>query len=293
MNLRHLRIFIAVVECGSMHKAASQLYISQPSISQAIAELEAHYGVRLFDRLSQKLYLTPQGQTLLPKARQVLDAFDNLDLSMKDTAQQQQPRIGGTISVGIFLLGQLLDRLNAQMPGLQPIVSVYNTATIEEMLRSNQLDMAVVEGIINGCDMIQTPFFQDELVLFVGPGHPLFHQKQISLRDLNGLAFISREPESNERNRYEQLLARHHIQLQQVWTSTNTEVIKNAVLKGRGLGLLSHYVIRQEVEQGKLRILPVEGMRLLRDIRLVYHKDKFLSPALEAFVHVCTTFHRQ
>ena len=104
MNIRHLKIFVTVVETNSMNKAAKQLYIAQPTVSQAIKELEEYYGVALFERLNQKLFITESGKKLLPLARHVVEAFDTLDVIMKNVGEHPTITIGGSVSVGTALM---------------------------------------------------------------------------------------------------------------------------------------------------------------------------------------------
>ena len=115
MTIRHLRIFLTVVECGAMRRAAEKLYISQPSVSQSIQELEKHYNAKLFDRLSQKLYLTESGERLLPYARQIIDLIDNVELIMRNLEASPRIRIGASVSVGTHLINNILDVFEAKL----------------------------------------------------------------------------------------------------------------------------------------------------------------------------------
>ena len=74
------------------------------------------------------------------------------------------------------------------------------------------------------------------------------------------------------------------------WTCTNTEAIKNAVMDGQGLAVLSKRLVERDFEQGRLCILSIQGIRLLRSFTLIYHKNKFLSPPLKAFVQACEEY---
>ena len=109
MTLRHLTIFAAVVDAGGMNKAAKVLHLSQPSISQAVAELEQHYGVKLFERLSQRLYLTKDGELLLSFARHILDSYQQMEATMNQKTEKTQIEIGCSISVGTCLINGILD----------------------------------------------------------------------------------------------------------------------------------------------------------------------------------------
>ena len=90
MTIRHLRIFITVAECKKMNLAAKKLYISQPTVSQSIRELEEHYGVKLFERLSKKLFITDAGKYLLFRAKNLVEQYDALEMSMKENYQNQE-----------------------------------------------------------------------------------------------------------------------------------------------------------------------------------------------------------
>ena len=109
MTIRHLKIFIAVAETGKMSLAAKKLYLAQPTISQAIHELEEHYHTQLFDRLSKRLYITDAGQELLSLARNAVRSFDDLELRMENYTRTEHFRIGATVTVGSCLLPSLLE----------------------------------------------------------------------------------------------------------------------------------------------------------------------------------------
>lgn len=100
MTIRHLRIFAAVVDCGTMHAAAQKLYLSQPTITQAVKELEEHYGCLLFERYGRRLMITPAGQELLGHARELLGVYERMEQSMKQQAGQKLLRIGATVILG-------------------------------------------------------------------------------------------------------------------------------------------------------------------------------------------------
>ena len=108
MTIRHLRIFIEVVKNGNMSAAASKLFISQPTVSQAIRELEEHYGVLLFDRLNRRLYITDAGKRLFSYAKSVVKQFDDLEERMLNINKKGRIKIGSTITIGECLLSDVL-----------------------------------------------------------------------------------------------------------------------------------------------------------------------------------------
>lgn len=288
MTIRHFKIFIAVVECGKMRRAAEKLYISQPAVSQAIQELEEHYQVKLFERLSQKLLITEMGELLLVYARQAVELFENTEQVMKNAGEVSRIRLGTSVSVGTSLLNDLLDQYEENYGTLDTSVIIHNTQTIEGLIRSCRLDLGIVEGFVIDKDMRQIPICEDELVLVAGRPHPLYQKEKITFEELKNEILISREEASVNRNQYEQLLLERNISMQKKWTCTNSEAIKNAVEHGRGLAILSRMIINAEVEEGILKVLQLEDIHVRRQIHLIYHKDKFLSKPLKQFITICS-----
>ena len=284
MTIRHYRIFVTVAECKNMHKAADLLHISQPSISQAIKDLESFYHVQLFNRLSQKIYLTETGEQILPYAKHALDTFDTLDLAMKNAGRQKLLRVGASISVGTTILLDIIDKFQKEFPEVEVQVMVNNTAHIEKAILDSELDIAIVEAEIQDTNFIKEKLCTDELVLLAGKQHPFFSKQEIALEELNGQVLLSREEESSKRNQFEQLLNHSGIQIERRWRCNNTETIKQAAIRGRGLAILSDLLVKKELDSGELRVLPVKGVHIERDIQIVYHKDKYVLDTMGDFI---------
>lgn len=289
MTIRHLQIFVAVADCGKMRAAADRLHISQPSVSQAVRELETYYNVKLFERLSQRIYITETGRKLLPYARHIIDSFENMEGFLNDTSAGNMIRVGGSVSVGTRLLPSLIKRLEEVVPGIDVRVVVDNTAAIEGMIQRSELDIAVVEGIVRSGELVKKDVCDDELMLVVGPEHELFDHPDITLGGLTGHALISRETGSVERNQFEQFLLEHEIRMKNKWSCSNTETIKKAVMNGEGIAILSRLVIEKEIARGEVHALNVENIQMKRKIKLIYHKNKFISQSMERFIEICAS----
>ena len=290
MTIRHLEIFIAVADCGKMSLAAEQLFISQPSVSQAISDIETYYGVKLFERLSRKIYITENGEKLLKYARHIVSTFKDMESEMKKTGHDICLKIGATVTVGTCILCPIIKIFERKNPGVSTKVTINNTSEIESMILNSTLDIAIVEGEILNKDIIKVPIYQDELVLICGAHHPLAKMDKITLEQLNDHDFIAREQGSRDRNIFEQFLKEKGISVNVKWTSTNTEAIKNAVVAGYGLAILSSTMIIKELYHGTLKVIPVDEIQIKRDICMVYHKDKFISEYMQRFIEVCTTY---
>ena len=288
MTIRHLQIFVAVADCGKMRAAAERLHISQPSVSQAVRELESYYNIKLFERLSQRIYITETGKKLLPYARHIIDSFETMEGFINDTSSGNVIRVGGSVSVGTRLLPPMIKSLENEVPDVDVCVIVDNTAAIEGKIQRSELDIAVVEGIVRSDELVKKDIYDDELVLVVGPEHELFNHPGIKLKELTKHALISRESGSVERNQFEQFLLEHDIKMKNKWSCSNTETIKKAVLNGEGIAILSRMVIEKEIAAGEVRVLNVENTRMKRKIKLIYHKIKYISQSMKQFIDICT-----
>ena len=287
MTIRHLKIFLTVAECGKMRKAAEILYISQPSVSQAIRELETHYNVKLFERLSQKLHLTYEGNLLLSHARHIVDAFENMELDIKNAGKSSKVRIGASVSVGTSLIHRIINKLNSN---IDVFVTINNTSEIESMILKSELDIGIVEGTIESNDIISIPICTDELVMIAGRKHHFFDNNSLQLKDLDGENIISRESGSADRNQFEQFLNENNIHMVKKWTCTNTEAIKNAVIEGDGIAIISKMLIEKECSNNTLKILNFNDLHITRKIKLAYHKNKYLNPALNEIIDLCLNY---
>ena len=168
MTIRYLTIFLAVAEYGTMSAAAEHLYLSQPTISQAIRELEKHYNGLLFERLGKKLYLTDRGTLLLPQARELVNRFTEVEELMLNQGQTSILKLGSTLTVGTCLTPTVMLKLEESTPGLEVHSYVSNTLEIEQKLLKSELDAAVVEGEIQSPDLVVIPIIDDCLVLAAG-----------------------------------------------------------------------------------------------------------------------------
>ena len=130
MTIRHLKIFTTVADEGGMSAAAKKLHISQPSVSQAVAELEHYYGIRLFERLSQKIYLTEEGALMLSFSRHILDSFDQMEETLHQASGSVSVCVGCSVTVGTCLIQDILERARAKKPELSVRVVVNNSSDI-------------------------------------------------------------------------------------------------------------------------------------------------------------------
>ena len=296
MTIRHLKIFIAVAETGSMSAAANRLYLTQPTVSQTVRELEEHYHVKLFERLHKKLFITEEGRELLNLALMTVGNFDNLELSMQRFQERIPLRVGASLTVGTCLMSSVISDMERDYPRLDIYSFVSNTAEIEQKLLRRELDAAVVEGIIESPELTAIPIVEDSLVLVCGKNHEFYSKNVVYASELEGQRFAIREKGSGTRKLFEQYLSAHNIHIQTVWEANCPRTIMNAVICNNALAVMSQRLVTHESLQGSVKVFRYETGEWDRHFKLVYLKNtsdtkkqadgKFLSPGIQSLTNV-------
>ena len=292
MTIRHLKIFIQVAETGKMSAAAKNCYISQPTVSQAIHELEEYYGVLLFERLSRRLYITESGKKLLTYARETVRSFELLEEDMRKDPMVDNMNIGARITVGNSLLSQIISQLQTLKPELELYTQVGNTTEIQENLLNSSLDIALVEGMITHQDLVSIPVVEDFLVLACSPSHPFASRKTITFRELNNQPFALREPGSGTRELFARTLQSSGIHIKIACEANTPQAIRNMVMYNNCLTVISIRLIDDEVRNGKIHVIRNSTREWDRSFFLVTHKNKTFTPAMQLLRELSGQFPR-
>lgn len=282
-TIRQLEAFIATAECKKMSEAAKQLYISQPTISQIISELEKEYDTRLFERHAKELRITPAGQLLLENARQIIAIQENLKQNMKTIHAQRPLRIGATMTVGSNIMAKIISNMNHLYPDITTYVNITNTNNIEQLLLHNELDIALVEGIITNNEIISNPTLVDKLCIICGREHPFAGRSVILPEDLHNQNFILREKGSGTRAIFEHLMETRHIPYKVLWESNSTPAIIDAVSCNLGLGFVSERCILEKASRGIIHPCPVQEINLDRFFYLSYSRSHPITSQMQDF----------
>lgn len=287
MTLKHMKIFVTVCQCNSVTAAADKLFIAQPSVSLAIRELEEYYGIKLFDRISRKLYITEAGKKLLDYAVHIVSLFDVMEKEMRNWDTLGILRIGSSITIGNFLLTDYIKLFRESHPFMKVQVIIENSVDIENRIMANDIDFGLIEGITHNSQIESETFMEDELVLICGPAHPLSTAGQADITSLPSYDFIMREKGSGGRELFESSMLIHGIDIKPVWESVSTRAIVKAVSEGLGLSVLPYQLIKQDLEEGKVIHVKVEGLTLKRFYSFIYHKNKMHTKSAKDFMELC------
>ena len=281
MTFRYLRIFEAVCRHMSITRAAQELYLSQPSVSLAIGELEKKYEVRLFDRIGKKLYLTPAGEELLGYARPLLSQIDDMEQHLRSGARKSILRVGVSMTVGSCLLPACAEQLAGDYPDIRVEALVERTSLIEQKVLENELDIGFVEGLPKAPQLIISPFAEDELAVVCAPDSALLRRGAIRCADLASIPLLLREKGSGTRAVVDNLTDMQGVTLKPLWESMSTLALISGAKRGLGAAILPLRIVQKDLDRGELAILPVEDVQWKRQFFRIQHRNKILDEPAE------------
>ena len=289
LDLRKLEVFYWVAELKSFSQAAELLSLRQPTVSAHVQELEQLVKGELLYRIRGRVSLTPLGQLLYERAKNLL-AFKREAVAAVEQfhgSPSGELWVGGSNNPGEYLLPQRLGAFVKKYPGIKPILRIGDSASIVEDLLDGKVELGFV-GIKNKDDrLVFEKVWDDEMVLAVPQNHPWTRRKFIHLSELRGQKFISRERGSGTMDSFRRLLRKSGHSpdslLKIVMELGSTEAIKEAIMAGHGLSILSRISIRHELADGSLVEVPIRGFKMERDFYVVYHRARPLHPNAQAF----------
>jgi LysR family transcriptional regulator, low CO2-responsive transcriptional regulator len=284
LTLRQLQIFEAVARHLSYSRAAEELYLTQPAVSMQVKQLEENVGMALFEQLGKKIYLTEAGQEMRKHSHTVITQIKEATEALETLKGVDRGRLNiAVVSTAKYFAPQLLATFCRQFPGVKLELSVNNREVVLQMLADNATDLAIMGRPPEGLDAVAEAFAYQPHVMIAAPEHTLARARQIPLIELAKEAFIVREPGSGTRGAMERLFAAHRIEINPTLQMSSNETIKQAVMAGMGISFLSLHTIGLELEAGRLVVLDVEGLPVLRRWYLTHRQGKRLSPTAQAF----------
>jgi DNA-binding transcriptional LysR family regulator len=286
MNQIHLAAFLAVAETGSFVRGARRLMVGQPAVSSHVADLEMSLKVALFERLPRGVRLTEAGTVLLGYARQMAAMENEAEQAVANLrgVARGRLRIGASTTVGAYLMPPIIARFKRQYPGVELVLDVGNAAETQKRLLDAALDFSATEGFVESPALSAEKIFQDQLLAIAPPDHPLLRKSVVTAKMLEATMFLLREPGSGTREVVERALEKKRIVLQQSMSIGSTEAIKQAVIAGLGVAIVSGMTIQRELVTGALRVISISDLQIDRPILLTTVKGRPLSSATNAFL---------
>ncbi len=289
MDIRLLKTFICVAELGGFTKAANFLGYSQSTISFQIKEVEDELGGKLFERINHTVALTDQGRAVLRYAHQIDHLTQEMGEAMKAEKQVEgHIRMATADSLCHSLLGEQFLEFRRAYPGVTFKIITADTKEIARLLNHNEVDFVMTldnhiynaEYIIVKEEKIQTHFV-------AAPSNPLARAKMLRIWDLLDQPFLLTEYGMSYRRLMDEKLAEESLEIFPVLESGDVRELCRLVEAGAGVSFLPDYVTEEGVRAGKMIYLPVENFEIVVWKQLLYHRDKWLFPAMRAAIDYC------
>lgn len=266
-----LKVFRAVAEQLNFHKAAEQLFLTQPAVTLQIKALESDLGVRLFDRASGRVSLTRQGSILLEYANKLAAMVSEAErrLSCKDSKVSGELSLGVSTTIAQYVLARLLRAFIADYPNIDLTLHSGNTRQIVQLLLDGKVSVGLIEGPARDRGVRSEPFMEDELVPITAVDAPM---DNLSCTEFLQSTLLIREQGSGSRQVVETALKKAGLRLKafkKVMTLDSTEAIKSAVEVGHGMGFVSRWAISKELQLGTLKVVEVKGLKVTRHFSLI------------------------
>lgn len=287
MTNRHLNIFLAVYQTGSVTRAAEKLYMTQPAVTRAIKELEHYYGVLLFERINQRLSVTEAGRQFYAYALHIIDSFDQMEKKMRNWDELGVIRVGASVTLGSMLLPKVLKAFQKSHAQITIKATVTNGTKLQSKLADNELDFALIEGGVAGENLICEEFTEDRLILLLPPNSELLQRETICLADLKEYPLVLRENESVSRILLNHIFALHNLSIEPFMESVSVHAIIQAVHEGIGISFLPERLVHYGVASGFIATKPVADEEFMRKNYIVRHKNKLLTSTARDFIALC------
>jgi DNA-binding transcriptional LysR family regulator len=286
MEIRQIEIFAALAEELNFTRTAERVHTVQSNVTAQIRALEEELGTPLFDRFPRNVILTEAGRRFLPYAERMLAAMEQGQRAVRFGQEPAGPlRIGTPESVLTYRLSRVLQSFRERYPKVELIFRPELSLSLAESLDPNRFDLAVT--IVEKVDQERFHSLRlrtEKILLLAGAEHPLGSHKSVRPQDLGGQALLLTEAGCSYRVPLDRALTALRIRPESITEFSSVEAIKHCMMAGMGIGLLPEIVVAKELKEGKLQALRWLGPEMSMATHILWHKDKWISPAMDAFV---------
>ncbi len=284
LTLRQLQIFVVAARHLSYARAAEELHLTPPAVSMQLKQLEDNVGLPLFERIGRGVALTGAGELLVHHALRILGEIKDAEASLLSLAGGESGQISvGLVSTAKYFMPRLLAKFAQSHPGIDVQFTVGNREMLLQKLQDNAIDLAIMGRIPLEIDAHSEALACHPYVLVAPADHPLRDASSFSLHELRRETFLLREEGSGSRRVAEEMFKHHLFSPARAISMGSNETIKQAVMAGMGISLLSLHTLPLELKTGEVCILDVEGTPIPRTWYVVHMNAKRLLPAGASF----------
>ncbi len=287
MNLKKLEILMLIDKHKKITKVAEILDMKQPTVTFHMKTLEKEFGIPLFQNKSRNILLTEAGKALLHYARKMkaLEIEANRVVDEYHTLKKGHLTIGASSVPATYLIPKLMGDFKKAYPAISLSLIVKTAPAIHNMLSEHAIDIGVIAyNPIEAMDLEYKKLCEDQLLLVYSPENRLSQIDQVTLNDIEREAFILHSSESTTRSMTDEWAKNVRIHITPMMELGSTEAIKQVLMSGIGVSILSKTAVKQEIHSGDLLYHTLPGHVPERHIYLLYHKERYLSPLMKKFI---------
>ncbi|UCF75110.1 MAG: LysR family transcriptional regulator [Betaproteobacteria bacterium] len=284
-TLTQLSVFEAVARLGNYTRAAEELYLAQPTVSVQIKKLTETVGVQLLEQIGKSVHLTEAGRELHRACHEIFQQLIDVEDRLADIRGLKSGRLRLAVSTtGKYFAPRLLAAFVHEHPGIEVSLQIHHRETLIERMAANADDLYIFANPPTTKEVVTQAILPNPMTVFARADHPLAGERRIPFSRFAEEPFLMREPGSGTRMVAQQVFARHGIAPKVRMELSTNEAIKQAVLAGLGVSIMSRYTLGLDTEQNDLATLDVEGFPLEGQWYLVYPAGKQPSAVTEAFM---------
>jgi DNA-binding transcriptional LysR family regulator len=285
-----LQIFEAIAQHGSFTRAAEELFLTQPTVSQQMKQLTKAIGVPLYEQIGKRIYLTDAGKAVLEVGRDISQRFNDLEMTLANIKGLKQGNLKlAAITTAKYFVPRILGTFRQRYPGISISLQIANRQQILDRLADNLDDLYFIGQPPEDLEINLRHFLDNPLVVIAPRNHPLAQEKLISLERLAEEPLIMRESGSGTRMAVEGFFAENRLKMRVEMEIGSNEAIKQAIVGGLGLSILSRHSLALEGPQGPLVVLDVEGFPIQKHWYVIYPRSKQLSIVAQTFLDYLLT----
>ncbi|HEY8389992.1 MAG TPA: LysR family transcriptional regulator [Clostridia bacterium] len=272
-----LYTLLAVVKYNSFTRAAEQLSLTQPAVTQHIKQLEKELNIKIFNRAENEIKPTKEGEIVIKYAKRNIALYERMKQSLLDEKRfVRRLTVGITHTAESNAVAEVLGRYSSENPGTIITIITDSINNLYSMLKNYEIDLAVVEGKIQDPNINTLLLDTDSLMLVVSNNNPLAKKSMVTINELKKQPLILRRPSSGTRNLFVAHLESNNMSINDfnvILEVDNIATIKDLIRRDIGVSILAKSVCLDELKKGKITVLPIENLSMIREINILYHRD--------------------
>jgi DNA-binding transcriptional LysR family regulator len=286
LNFNQLRVFYYAAKNLNFTAAANELFITQPAVTFQIKAFEDYCSLKLFKKRGRRIFLTDEGKALYEYTGKIF-RYEKEIINVIDDMRELKRGVlslGTTKAYARYFMPLMISTFHENYPNIKIQLNEGSSLDMIYSLLDLKIEVAVIAKPVDHLEISFYPFSQEEMAIIIPKGHPFTKKRAVSFKELAQEPFIMKESGSGTRKLVEDLFAQDDSDPNVLMETSNTEFIKQLVMRGDGVSFLVKATVEAEIKEQKLSTVRLKGPKVFLDVSIAYLKTQVLSPSAQAFV---------